>query len=51
MVVEYLALIDNYDLPLVVIILLYDKIKTNGSLRKTVENNTLMLEKLMKRIK
>jgi|TARA_R100001244_G_scaffold18814_1_gene19610 hypothetical protein len=51
MVVEYLGLIDNYDLPLVVIILLYDKIKTNGSLRKTVENNTLMLEKLMKRIK
>jgi hypothetical protein len=51
MVVEYLGLIDNYDLPLVVIILLYDKIKTNGSLRKTVENNTFMLEKLMKRIK
>ena len=51
MVVEYLGLIDNYDLPLVVMILLYDKIKTNGSLRKTVENNTLMLEKLMKRIK
>tara|TARA_R100000750_G_scaffold4_4_gene8 strand:+ start:892 stop:1044 length:153 start_codon:yes stop_codon:yes gene_type:complete len=49
--IELLTILDTIDLPLVVIILLYDKIKSNGSLMKAVENNTEAINKLHKRIK
>jgi len=35
----------------IAIILLYDKIKSNGSLRRTVENNTIILERIERRLR
>lgn len=49
--VEFLAQMDTWDLPLVVLILLWDKIKTNGYLRKAVENNTKAINELKIRVK
>jgi hypothetical protein len=49
--IDLLTILDTIDLPLVVIILLYDKIKTNGSLKKAVENNTAAINKLLRKIK
>lgn len=35
----------------IAIVLLYDKIKTNGSLLKVVENNNIILRKIERKIK
>jgi len=35
----------------VAIVLLYDKIKTNGNLRRVVENNSLILKSIEKHLK
>jgi|TARA_R110000751_G_scaffold158095_1_gene263606 hypothetical protein len=49
--IELLTIVDSFDLPLVVIILLYDKIKSNGLLKKAVENNTNAIKNLQRKIK
>ena len=44
---ELIPLLQNVGFPIfVALILLYDKIKSNGSLRKAVENNTAILKRI-----
>lgn len=44
-------LLNNFGFPaFVTVILLWDKIKSNGSLRKAVENNTRLLEQIESKI-
>lgn len=45
-------LLNNFGFPVVVtLILLWDRIKSNGSLRKAVENNTKLLTRIESKIK
>jgi len=45
-------LLNNFGFPVfVTAILLYDKIKSNGSLKKAVENNTQILRRIEDKIK
>jgi len=52
MIEEFTPIIKELGFPIfVACILLYDKIKTNGSLLKVVENNNVLLKKLELRLK
>ena len=47
-----MGVLNNFGFPVVVtMVLLWDKFKTNGSLKKAVENNTMALVKLMDKMK
>lgn len=47
-----LEILNNFGFPaFVTAILLYDKVKTNGQLKKAVENNTRILNLIQRRIK
>ena len=48
----FVEIIREFGFPtLIVLILLYDKMKTNGSLLKVVENNNILLKKIEGRLK
>lgn len=47
---EYVDVVSQVGFPIsVAVILLYDKLKTNGSLKKVVEDNTEILKRKMER--
>jgi len=50
--IDYILIIERVGFPIFVAgVLLYDKIKTNGSLIKVVENNNTILKDIRTRLK
>lgn len=48
---QFIQIIQEIGFPIfVAIVLLYDKIKSNGQLRKAVENNSAILKRLEKKL-
>ncbi len=52
MEVELMTILNSFGFPaFVTAILLYDKIKSNGSLKRSVDNNTQLLQLIAQRFK